>query len=464
MAAQPISFGLSSGPGRFGPDGGARLFNCYAEKAPEDAKSPWNLFCRPGLTNFATLTGAGFRGGLNLDGVGYVVSGTSVDKVESTGVVTNIGSFAGAGPVFMARNRKDPDPQIGLVSGGLRAYIEADVVTDITDTDLPPPASMDTIGGYIVFAIEDGRYFWTSIDNITAVNALDFRSAEANPDGLNCVKTRGQEIILFGPKSVEFHALTGSALTFERVQQTTLDLGCLAGAAVQSLNGVPIFPASDGTIRRLNAYTPERVSTHAVERSIDALADKSLMSAYVFQLQGHNFYVLNSDEFTWALDLLTGMWQEWSTYQLDRWRVEGSLEIGGKRIVGDYALGKLYELDLTAGDDAGDYLQWRARSGAAGQYPNRFIADQLYVDIIVGVGTATETNPQLLLRTSNDDGRSWSSEISRPLGAEAVYKKQVSFRNLGSSGQDGMRFELTVSAAVARCLQGAALRFTPLAP
>jgi hypothetical protein len=69
-----------------------------------------------------------------------------------------------------------------------------------------------------------------------------------------------------------------------------------------------------------------------------------------------------------------------------------------------------------------------------------------------------------LLRTSNDDGRSWSSEISRPLGGQGDYQKNVSFRNLGSSGQDGMRFEIAVSAAVGRCLQGASLRYSPLAP
>jgi hypothetical protein len=192
------------------------------------------------------------------------------------------------------------------------------------------------------------------------------------------------------------------------------------------------------------------------------------MTAFVFQMQGHQFYVLNSADFTWACDLSTGHWQEWSTYQLDRWRAEGSLEIGNMRVVGDYDLAKLYELDLTAFDDAGTYLQWRLRSGPTGEFPNRFVADQLYLDMLVGVGLATgtdtDTEPQILLRTSSDDGRTWSSEMSRPLGAEAVYKKQVSFRNLGSSGQDGMRFEITVSAAVARCLQGAALRFTPLAP
>lgn len=463
MPTQPISFGLSSGPGRFGPDAGARLINAYAEQAPKDAKYPWLLFCRPGLTNFATLTGGAFRGAIDLDGVGYVVNGTAVNKVDSTGTVTSIGSFTGSGPVFMARNRKSPNPQIAIVSSGIRAYIEADVVSNITDTDLPAPIACDSIGGYIVFAIEDGRYFWTSIDNLTSINALDFRSAEANPDGLVGIKTRGQEIILFGPRSVEFHALTGSTLVFERVSQSTLDLGCLSGAAVKDLNGVVIFPASDFTVRRLNGYSPERISTHAVERSIESLANKSVMTAWTFQLQGHQFYVLNAPSFTWACDLLTSNWYEWSSYQAARWQAEGFLAIGGKRIVGDYAVAKLYELDPDVGQDAGEYLIWKLISGAAGQFPNRFVADHIYLDLVVGVGTPTETNPQIMLRTSNDDARSWSSEMQRPIGAQGDYKRQVSFRSLGSSGQDGMRFEIAVSANVVRCLQGAALRYTPIA-
>jgi hypothetical protein len=463
MPLQPITFGLRSGPGRFGPDGGARLINAYVEQAPQGAKTPFLVFCRPGLVDFATLTGGAFRGALELDAFAYVSNGTAVDKVSSDGTVTNIGAFAGSGPTFMARNRKIT-PQIALVSGGLRAYIESDVVTAITDTDLPPPVSCDTIGGYIVFAIADGRYFWTTIDDLTAIASSDFASAEANPDGLNCVKTRGQEIILLGPKSVEFHVLTGSSRVFERAQNTTLDLGCVSGAAVKSLNGVVIFPASDSTVRRLNGYGPERISTHDVERSIDAVEDKASITAYTFQLEGHQFYVLNADTFSWACDLQTGNWFEWSSYQADRFVAEGFVEVDGQRVVGDYSQGKLYLLDPDAGSDAGDYLLWKVVSAPVGQYPARYVADQLHLDMVVGTGTAIETDPQVLLRTSNDDGRSWSSEISRPLGGQGDYQKNVSFRNLGSSGQDGMRFEISVSAAVGRCLQGASLRYSPLAP
>lgn len=468
MPVQPITFGMSSRPGRFGPEGGARLINAYGEEAAPDAKSPWVYYCRPGLTSFATLTAGAFRGAIKLGAYGYVVNGGAVDRVDSSGTVVNVGSFAGSAPVIMARNRKSPNAQVAMVSDGLRAILSADVVTPIADTDLPPPISVCAIGGYFVFFLADGRYFWTSIDEGTAIDALDFASAEANPDGGVGIIERTQEIVLFGNESVEFHALTGSTSVFERVQQTTLQLGCLSGAAIKSINGVPIFPASDATVRLLEGYSPERISTHEVERDIDSLADKSVLTAQAFTLRGHNFYCLNAPGFTWVCDLLTRNWYEWQSYGLNRWQVEGFVDIGGKRIVGDYDSTALYELSPEANDDASESLIWKLTSGPVGGYPNRVIGDELYLDLLPGVGLNSEddeeADPHVMLRVSDDDGDTWSDEMTAAVGAIGAKRTEVSFRNLGASGEDGFRFEVAMSAPVSRCLTRAAFRYTPLPP
>lgn len=469
MPTQPLSFGLENRPGRFGPEGGARLFNCYAEQLADDAKAPFALYCRPGLRPFSTLFGVGgFRGGIELDGVAYVVCGAVVNKVTSDGVATSVGSFAGSKYVHMARNRKAPDPQIALVSDGLRAILSGDAVSPISDSDLPAPIGVCSIGGYFVFAIADGRYFWTAIDEGADIDALDFASAEANPDGLVGVIERNQEIVLLGSNSIEFHALTGSSAVFERVQQTTLQLGCLSAPAVKSLNGIPIFPASDGTVRMLSDYAPERISTHDVERDIDALSDKSVMTAYTFQMSGHQFYVLNAPSWTWACDLLTRKWYGWHSYGSGRWKSEGFVSVGGKRIVGDYSDNALYELDPAANDDAGDDLIWKLISGPVGAYPNRIIADELHLDLLPGVGLNTADphakDPKVMLRTSDDDGASWSDEMAAAVGKIGEKRREVSFMSLGASGEDGFRFEVSMSAPVSRCLTRAALRFTPILP
>ena len=466
MPTQPLSFGLESRPGRFGPDGGAKIFNAYVEETAQDAKNPWSIYCRPGYSSFATLSGGKFRGALKLGALAYVVNGTAVDKVDSTGAVTQIGSFPGTSPVFMARNRK-ATPQIALASEGHRAIIESDVVSEITDTDLPAPIAVDFIGGRFVFALPDGRIFWSGIDNGLSYGALDFATAETNPDGLVGIIARTQEVVLFGTDSTEFWAHTGSSAVFEQVPQSTAQLGCLSGAAVKSINGIPIFPASDGTVRMLSGYDPERISTHDVERSIASLANKAEMTAQAFSLLGHHFYCLNAPTFTWVCDLLTRKWFQWHSYGLGRWRVEGSMDIDGKLIVGDYESPKLYQISLDDSTDAGSHLVWKMVSGPAGSYPNPIIADELYLDLLAGKGLNTTdehaANPQVMCRTSDDDGYSWSDEMYQPVGKIGEFKREVSFLNMGASGEDGLRFEIAMSAPVARALMRAAVRYTPLA-
>lgn len=469
MPVQPISFGLESRPGRFGPEGGATLENTFIEQMSGDAKGPVAIYCRPGLDTFATLTGSGgFRGGISLGPYGYVVSGPLVDKIDSAGAVTNVGSFVGSSPVIMARNRKAATPQIAMVSDGTRAIIENDTVSPITDTDLPPPNGVCYIGGYFVFSISDGRYFWTSIDEGTAVDALDFASAEANPDGLVGVIERTQEIILLGERTTEFHALTGSSSVFERVSQTTIQLGWLSGAAVKSLNGIPIGPASDGTVRMLSNYSPERISTHEVERDIRSLADPGSLTAMTFSMDGHQYYCLNSMTWTWVCDLLTRKWFQWKSYGLSRWRAEGFVKIDDKNVVGSYDSAVLYEVNPDGQADAGDALVWKLKSGAIGAYPNRVIADELYLEFIPGVGLNSsdehESDPKVMLRVSSDDGKTWSDEMTAPLGGIGEYQTEVSFRNLGISGREGFRFEVSVSAPVSRALLRGALRYTEARP
>ncbi|MEM8575525.1 MAG: packaged DNA stabilization protein [Pseudomonadota bacterium] len=468
MPIQPISFGLESRPGRYGAEGGASLVNAFVEEMSPDGKAPVTIYCRPGLSSFAALTGSGgFRGAIKLGPLAYVVSGPIVNRVDQTGAVANVGAFVGSSPVRMARNRKSPNAQIALVSDGQRAILENDTLSTIADADLPPPNDVCSIGGYFVFSTPDGRYFWTSIDEGTQIDALDFASAEANPDGLVGIIDRNQEIVLLGEETTEFHALTGSSAVFERVQQTTLQLGWLSGAAVKSINGIPIGPASDGTVRVLADYSPERVSTHEVERDIRALSDPGVLTGGTFSLDGHQFYCLNSPTWTWVCDLLTRKWFQWKSYGSSRWRGEGFVDIDDKLCVGDYENAVLYCLEADGQTDAGDPLVWDLTSGPIGGYPNRIIADELYLEFIPGVGlNSTDkhaSDPKVMLRVSTDDGKTWSDEMVADLGGIGEFKTEVSFRRLGMSGREGFRFRVSVSAPVSRALLRASLRYTEAA-
>jgi hypothetical protein len=467
---EPFSFGIESCKGKYGPDAGARIINAYAEEAPKEAGVPYFIYCRPGLKAFASLSGSGgFRGGIDMNNAGYVVVGQQARRVTTGGGETVLGVMPGSDPVWMARNRK-ATPQIALASSGFRYLIENDVLTSIADTDLSAAVCVFFQGGYFVWLLADGRFQVSGLDEGNDYDALDFATAEANPDGLIAGCEMGEQIMLGGPKSIEFYLNDpdSEGFPYQRVRNTSLSLGVLAGQSLRSVNGVPLFVASDMTVRQLDGYTPQRISNDSVERDIDALSapEKMALRATVIPYRGHNFYKLSSANWTWVCDLTTRLWYEWSSYAADRWQAEGFVDIAGKRIVGDYANPELYRFDDATFTDASAHLIWKLVSGPTGQFPNRIIADELYCNLIPGAGLNSSdphaSDPVAMLRVSDDDAHTWSDEMTAPIGRIGEKSVQTSFTGLGASQEDGMRFELSVSAPVARALTGAALRYTPL--
>lgn len=470
MPLAPLSFDLSSNPGRYGGDGGGRLINIYPEKAGDAAKTPFPFYPTEGLASFATLPGGNVtRGAISFDPHAYVVSGPILYKVSSGGAVSIIGGLPGGDRVFMARNRKRPNAQVAIASQGLRYILENDTLTTIADTDLPNANSVTSIGGYFVWTIPDGRWFISSIDEGTEIDPLDFATAEANPDGLLVAEARSQEVILFGPKSIEFWANTGNAAyPFQRNSSATLqNLGLLSQGSVSDLNDTKIFVASDGTVRKLSGYSPERISTHSVERDIDS-ADKSTITSTAYPMRGHYFYNLSSPDWTWTYDLLTGLWHERQSYGAARWRGEVFVDINGIPIIGDFAGGKLYRIDPDVYTEGGEHHVYTLRSAPMHAYPNCVGVNAVYVDTIPGAGlNSTDihlSNPGLMFRYSDDGGRTWGGERSIDTGAIGEFSKRVRFFGLGQTGEDGRIYELAMSAAVIRGITGASLDVELLEP
>lgn len=471
MPIVPLALPLQSSPGRYGPDSAGQLINAYAEKAGEGGKAQFPVYPIEGLASFATLTGGSkYRGGISLNAYGYVVSGPLLHKVDNAGAVTLIGGFPGSEPVFMARNRKSAGAQIALVSDGLRYICELDVLTAIADTDLPASNSVVYLDGYFIFTQTAGTFFITSIDEGTAIDALDFATAEANPDGIVCAYTRGREVVFFGQKSIEFWINTGAAaFPFERNDGVTVqNMGLLCQHSVKDLNDIVFFIASDGTVRLLNGYEPERISTHDVERDIDAVTDKGSITAEAYSIRGHQFYTISCDDWTWSYDGLTGLWHQRMSYGEDRWIGEGFVEIDGKRVVGDHEDGLLYQIDPATYTEASGHLVWKIITPPMHAYPNRAIVNRLFLDLIPGVGLNSSdehlSDPKVMLRWSDDGGKTWSNERTASVGEIGETKRRVVFGRLGTTGEDGRIYEISMSSAVIRGITGAAVDVDLLEP
>lgn len=463
MALMPVALALQSSKGRTGRESAARLINCYAEPIGGDGKHPDAVYACEGLGNAVTLslTAGGVRAMIAIETDLYAVCGRDVVRYPLAGSPSVIYTLPGDGPVYMARNRRSPDVQVGVVADGFYYVIQSGTMTAVTDADLPPPTSIDVIDGYFLLPTTEGRWFITGEDDATTISALDFGEAQRHPDEIMRVMSGERDVILFGASSVEWWQNNpDGAASFPFIPAASIELGCLAPRAVVKLDQSIAWVASDGTVRMLNGYGGERISTFPVERAIGSVTDpQSSIYAFAYHCRdsGHSFLTFTSDAWTWAYDTKTGRWHERQTYGRERWRGSYACEFGGTWYVGDDTDGTIYTVSTSHASDGDEPLVCTVQTPTVHAFPARVLVHAAFIDVVTGVGVSSDETPSLAFDISHDGGASWSATRHLLLGRDGDRQKRVRTNRLGVIGHNGAVFRIRVSAAVTRCLMAMTL-------
>lgn len=443
MPYQEITLGVRSNPGRDSAISPARMINCYAEDAGQEGKIKFPLVACDGFTSFATLPGgaAGVTRGLfNFDDTTlYVVTGTRLQRVDTSGVVTQMQELATSGYAYFARNRREPNAQIGLVtSDGLFRIIENNVVsTPSIDADVGASLfnSICSIDGYFIFTKSNGEFYISEIDDGTNIDELEFSQTQANPDGLTRGIIRGRDVCLFGPRSIEFWQNTGQAdFPFERT--TSCNTGLFAPASAVQVSAVVdggeqgdtvafVGANADGAlvgVMLLTGYSARKISPSGLDRALRDEPVKSSIRGFAYAAQGTTFYCVTGTTFSWEYNCNTGLWHERQSSGLSIWRVADACTFNGNTIFGDYSAAALYR-----------------RSAS--------------------ITPASPSN--ISLRHSNDHGTTWSTARSKSIGTSGQRTKRVKFLRLGQSKEDGKVLELSISNAVVEAGTGVPMTVIP---
>ena len=485
-----------------------RMVNLFPEIVPEGGKEAAFLNRAPGLTLLATVGTGPIRGLWTFNGVGYVVSGLSLYKITSSYVSTFLGTVSGTGPVSMADN----GTQLFIACNG-PSYIYnslTNVFVQITDPDFPGALTVGYLDGYFVFIQPNTQKLWvTALLEGTSVDPLDFASAEGSPDNLVSMIVDHREVWLYGTNSVEVWYDAGNAdFPLQRIQGAYNEIGCAATFSVAKLDNGLFWLGADargqGIVYRANGYTGQRISTHAIEYAIAQYPIISDAVAYTYQQEGHAFYVLTfpSANATWVYDVSTQAWHEraaFSNGQFLRHRSNCQMAYNSEIVVGDYANGNLYAFDLDVYADNGSAQKWlrswRAlptgqnnlnrtahhslqldcESGvgvnnSAGTDPTYLLTESgLFIttesgDYLVSVAEGAPTvgsDPQVMLRWSDDGGHTWSNEHWAVLGKIGVYQQRVFWRRLGMTLKLRDRvYELSGTDPVKIAIMGAELHLS----
>ena len=389
------------------------------------------------------------------------VVGSSLYQRQGVGSAlteTIVGSISGAGFVTTARNR-NANPMVAIVAERTVYLWQNGAVTLLNDPDLPAPNSVSFVDGYFVFAIDDARWFISAIDDST-VSALDFASAEANPDGLLRVAVVNRDLLLMGPKTIEAWRNVGtSPFPFQRV--TVIERGLLSAPSVANFEESLVFVSSDGTVRRLDGYATTRISDHALERAIQDEPDKASISGEAWQKDGHSFYTVSGTNFSWTYDGTTQLWHERRSYQQTRWRCSQYVLFNNQHLFGDFTQPKIYLADRDTYDENGDPLVMIVQPPAINAYPHPIRVNRVFTRMVAGEGLNSAdddlADPQVMLEVSGDGGVTFGSMRSGSTGRLGDRLKRITFNRLGYFGEGGAVLRFTSSAAVKRAFLGLAV-------
>jgi hypothetical protein len=442
-----------------------RSVNCYLEMNRDNPPRPVALYGMPGLTLRETLASGAHRGAIESAGYGYFVAGSHVYRMDSSYTVVDCGAITtSSGRIGLATN----GTEVLIVDGTAGWLVTGTTLAQIVDADFPNGVTVAVCldGFFVVWGDGSQQFYWNETPGSgTAWNGLDFSSVEGSPDELIGGVADHRQLWFIGTNSAEVYDNTGDAdAPFQRSGNTFIEQGTVSRWTVQSFDNSVVWLSKnkdgEAIFLRSQGGNPMRFSTHAVETAMAGYSTLSDAFAYVFQMQGHSFYVVTfpTADATWFFDAASGEWFEWlwrdpDDNVLHRHRSNCHVFVGSKHLVGDWEDGKVYSLEMDVYTDNGDPIKFLRTTQTLSEEGERLFFEEVQIDMETGVANDDCEDPQVMLRYSNDGGHTWSNEKQRSIGQVGQYGHRVKFGPTGS-GRNRV-WELAITDPVKRAVFGA---------
>ena len=403
-----------------------------AEK--QGTRSPAMLRGCPGLTEVADTGQASIRGLKEVEGRLFVVSGPRLYELKPNNTLVELGGIPGTGRVSMAHNQITGGHEL-VIAQPASAYVYNTVdetLSPVADDGFVGFGVVDFCDGYIVGSEPFGR-FWAHSDlaDAKSYNTIDRYEAEAAPDRITGLITTHREVFVLGARTGQFFYNTGGATgTFENRNGSEMEVGSLSPHSLCRIDNSVIWLGNDGIVYRLNGYQPVRISTHCIEQAISRCRLQSAW-AFAYEDRGHKVYYLTlPDGETWGYDVATGEWHQRRSAGLKRWRLAHLSRLGSRWIGGDAQSGKLFEVDWSVQDEAGDPLIRERVSGVLHADQNTLRINVL--ELVMNPGSATSVDSEVEIRYSKDGGWNWSDWYAMPYGRTGQFQQRLRRRQLGA--------------------------------
>lgn len=466
-----------------------RAVNCYAERNPEGSEVPFTHYNCPGLAPLGTAPNTPGRGlyWANNDTL-YYCAGSTLYSVSSSWALTSLGTLGtNSGPVSMSDN----GTTLVLVDGSASGYqvnLTTNAFSPISEaTNAPPSAGggvyafygatrCDILDGFMLFNQPGTRNFYSTYNNEIVFDALYFAAKNGYSDNLVSLIVTLREIWLIGERTTEFWFDAGlSDFPFQILSGPFIQHGCSAAHSVAQVDGAVFWLSQDqagnNILARGQGGTAKRISTHALEQEWASYSTTADAEGFCFQFGGHAFYQVNfpTANRSWRWDETTQLWHEPVSFDADgnenRHRASCAAYAYDMNVMADFETGQLYNCSPDVYTENSLPMYWRrgfptmtdeighqviypgfALDVEAGTSPNTVSQPgpfplMIPVGVPIDAGTfesgllsgpaPIDTSPQVLLRWSDDGGRTWSNPIAQSLGQTGAFNSQPQWNRCG---------------------------------
>jgi hypothetical protein len=416
------------------------------------AQAQRSYFGTPGLGIFTSFTEGPVRGQYWTGDRLFVVSGSFLVEVYADGTQD---TRADVGNDQEAVSIAATSIQLLIVSAK-NAYcfqLEDNSIINVTDQLVGTPMYVVQSDSYfIVCFIESNKFQVSDVFDGSVWPGIQVNEISVFPENIVGMVVSHRELWIFGSQHIQPYQNSGSDQVFDVIQGSLIDSG-LAATFGRNLVDNTIFWISEDQrgarqAWRASGYTPQRISTHAVEVALQTYAPIDKLVSYSYQDGGHLFWVLYvpGTDCSWVYDVAENLWHKRAEWHQDTatWTPHRSWNhtyAYGRHYVGDWQSSNLYEMSQNFLDDSGLVIRRLRRSPTVVDEMKWIYHSELTVDFATGLGpqpplvdgSGNPRPPQAMLRWSNDRGSTWSNESVVNCGMAGKFETRAIWYRLGRS-------------------------------
>jgi hypothetical protein len=298
-----------------------RTINWYPELATGTPKARTWLVPTPGLTPFVVLGAGPVRALFAEEGRCFAVGGGHFFEILASQTFVYRGTVGMDGHAATISSNGSDGHQLFIVSNGdgFIFNLDSNLFTPITDEGFPRPCAMGAFvdGYFLALQSQSDRFQISGLEDGLTWDPLDVAQVSQTTGIVRALVPVHREVWLLGTSQTTVWADIGDPdFPFAPIPGAYIQQGIGSRFGWTVVDNALFWHGQneDGgrVAYRAQGYTPQRISTHAVEQAWAALSTLQDTIAWSYQDRGHSFacFYIPSAETTWVYDVATQSWHE----------------------------------------------------------------------------------------------------------------------------------------------------------